>query len=75
VAETVGLYDEHYGAFAQLFDIELQKYILESDQGSALSALCKLKEQRQLFCLRHFLLSLKSKEFSLAVENLVKCRT
>jgi hypothetical protein len=75
VAETVNLYDQHYGAFARLFGIELQKYILESDQGSALSALCKLKEQRQLFCLRHFLLSLESKEFSLAVGNLVKCRT
>jgi hypothetical protein len=33
VAETVDLYDQHYGTFAQLFRIELQKYILESDQG------------------------------------------
>jgi hypothetical protein len=75
VAETVELYDQYYGAFAQLFCIELQKYILDLDQGSALSALCKLKEQRQLFCLGHFLLSSKNKEFSLAVGNLVKCRT
>jgi hypothetical protein len=44
VAETVDLYNQQYGVFAQLFGIELQKYILESDQGSAFSALCKLKE-------------------------------
>jgi hypothetical protein len=75
VAETVDLDDQHDGAFAQLFGIELQKYSLESDQGSASSALCRLKEQGQFFCMRHFLLSLKSKKFSLAVENLVKCRT
>jgi hypothetical protein len=74
VAETVDLYNQHYGAFAQLFGIELQKYIMESDQYSTVSALCKLKEQRLLFCPRRFLLSLKSKEFSLAVGNLVKCR-
>jgi hypothetical protein len=43
VAETVDVYDEHSGAFTQLFGIELQKHILESDQGSALSAVCKLK--------------------------------
>jgi hypothetical protein len=31
VAEMVDLYGQHYGLFAQLFGIELQKYILESD--------------------------------------------
>jgi hypothetical protein len=75
VAETVDLYNQHYGAFAQLFGFELQKYILKSDQGSTLSPFCQLKEQRQLFCLRHFLLSLKRKEFNLAAGNLGKCRT
>jgi hypothetical protein len=40
VAETVELYQEHYTAFERLFTIDLRRYILESDQGSALCALC-----------------------------------
>jgi hypothetical protein len=42
-AETVELYEQHFGAFNCLFGINLSHYILESDQGSALCALCTSK--------------------------------
>jgi hypothetical protein len=37
--------------------------------------MCTNKGQIQLFCLRHFLLSLKQKEVSCQIGNLVKCQT
>jgi hypothetical protein len=75
VAETMELDQQHYDAFTELFAIDLSRYILESDQGSELSAICTRHDQIQLICLRYFLLSLKLKEFGLAVGNLVKFRT
>jgi hypothetical protein len=63
-AETVELYEQHFAALNHLFGIDLSHYNLESDQGSALCLLCTNKGQVQLFCLRHFLLSLEQKEFS-----------
>jgi hypothetical protein len=68
VAEPIDLYQQHYATFAQLFDMDFGRYIVESDQGSALSALCARHDQIDLICLQHFLLSLKKSEFtSLAV--------
>jgi hypothetical protein len=69
------LYQQQYTAFAELFAIDLRQYVVESDQGSALRALCSRNGQIQLICFRHFLVSLKLKEFSVPVGNLVKCRT
>jgi hypothetical protein len=75
IAETVELYQQQYTTFAELFAIDLRQYVVESDQGSALRALCARNGQTQLICLRHFLVSLKFKEFNVLVGNLVKCRT
>jgi hypothetical protein len=75
VAETAELYEQHYAAFRELFDLDLSTYVLESDQGAALTSLCPRHGQLHLFCRRHFLLSLKLKEFRLPVGNLVKCRS
>jgi hypothetical protein len=75
VAETAEFYQQHYDAFSQLFGIDLRRYKLESDQGPALCSLCPTHGQEQLLCLRHFWISLKNEEFSLAVGNLVKCPT
>jgi hypothetical protein len=74
-AETMELYEQHFGAFNHMFGIDLSHYILEPDQGSALCSLGTSKGQVQLFCLRHFLLSLKQNEFSCQIGNLVKCQT
>jgi hypothetical protein len=75
VAETTELYQQQYIAFAELFAIGLRQYVVESDQGSALRALCARNGQTQLICLRHFLVSLKLKEFSVPVGNSVKYQT
>jgi hypothetical protein len=71
-AETVEFYEQHFGVFNGLFGIEASHYILRSDHGSALYSLCRSKAQVQLFCLRHFLLSLKQKESSGQIVNLVE---
>jgi hypothetical protein len=73
--ENLELYERLYEVFVELFNIDLGRYITESDHGAALRALCNRHDQPQLICHRHFLLSLKLKEFSLPVGNLVKCRT
>jgi hypothetical protein len=75
VAETVELYQQQCPAFADLFVIDLRQYVVESDQGSALCALCARTGQTQLICLRQFLVSLRLKEFRVFVGNLVKYRT
>jgi hypothetical protein len=54
LGETTELYEQHYRAFADLFGLDLSQYILESDQGAALCAICAAKHQTQLFRLRHF---------------------
>jgi hypothetical protein len=75
VAETVHLYEQLYLVFPERFGLDLSQYTLESDQRSAICTFCKNHGQRRLLSLRHFLLSLKKKAFSLQVGNLVKCRT
>jgi hypothetical protein len=39
-AETVALYEQFYTALDQFFQLDLSQYIMESDQGPALCALC-----------------------------------
>jgi hypothetical protein len=75
VTETVKLDQQQYAAFAEFFAINLRQYVVESDQGSALRTLCARNGQTQLIRLRHFLVYLKLKEFSVPVGNLVKCWT
>jgi hypothetical protein len=48
---------------------------VESDQGSALKAICNKYQNTHLACIRHLLVSLKQHHFSFQVGNLVKCRT
>jgi hypothetical protein len=73
--ETTELYEQIYEAFQNRFGIDLGTFPLESDQGSALATLCRKHQQIHLLCLRHFLVSLKQRRFSLQVGNLVKCRS
>jgi hypothetical protein len=62
-------------AFRELFGIELSNYVVESDQGAAVTALCARDGQSQLFCPWLFFRSLKFKEFSLPVGTFVKGRS
>jgi hypothetical protein len=87
VTETTEFYQQHYDVFSQLFGIDLRRHKLESDQGPALCSLCSLCSlcilctlctthgQEHLLCLRHCWISLKNRELSLTVGNLVKSRT
>jgi hypothetical protein len=69
--ECIELYENFYTAFRELFQIDLARYYLASDQGPALMSIGK-RDPCPLLCLRHFLVSLKQKQFSLHVGQLVK---
>jgi hypothetical protein len=75
--ESIGLYDTFYQVFDREFGIKLKDYILESDQGSALKAVGP-RHPRHLFCLRHVLKSLHTKDccrFASLVGNLISARS
>lgn len=48
-------------------EIDLTTYTIESDQGSAIEAVCTENNINHIYCLRHFLASLKYNEFSYSV--------
>lgn len=53
--------------------IDLTTYTIESDQGTANEAVCSENNINHIYCLRHFLASLKYNEFSYSVGLLLKC--
>jgi hypothetical protein len=55
-------------------DNDIYENILESDHGSALNAIAS-RHRRHLFCLRHFIKSLKQSRFCEPVATLVRSRT
>jgi hypothetical protein len=65
------LYDAFYTRLKSLFDIDLSTFIIESDQGSTLPAICANSCDRHLACLRHLLVSLRRSPFAFEIENLV----
>ena len=71
--EDKSLYARHFQAFAEQMGIDLSKLVIESDQGSALEAICNEKFAMHLACLRHLLVSLRFSAFSYAAGELVKC--
>ncbi len=73
--ENKELYRMHFTAFKELFDIDLDKFPFESDQGSSLISLFEEKQIKNFFCLRHLFTNLKFNEYAFAVENIVKCAT
>ena len=72
-AEDKLLYEKFITQFKDLFSIDLKRYIVESDQGSALKSVCD-DFKAHIACLRHFLVSLKSKPFSYQVGQIIKCK-
>ena len=73
-SESKDLYDYFYKSFDDIIHIDLSKYIVESDGGSALTAIAVDKEQKHLTCHHHFLRSLKTNEFSHQVGALTSCQ-
>ena len=62
--ETKSLYLLHILAFKRKLNINIEDFVIESDQGKAIDAIC----------LRHLLVSLKCSQFSYSVGELLKCR-
>ena len=71
--EDKQLYSKHFDAFKKATGIDLSHFVIQSDQGSALKAICEEKNVVHLACLRHLLVSLKFNEFSYCAGILVKC--
>ena len=71
--EDKSLYERHFKAFSEQCGIDLSKFVIESDQGSALKAVCDDNFAEHLACLRHLLVSLRYSPYSYAVGELLKC--
>jgi len=73
IGEDKTLYERHFKAFADMTGIDVSKFVILSDQGSALKAICDEKFAIHLACLRHLLVSLRFSNYSYAVGELLKC--
>ena len=72
--ETKSLYLLHILAFKRQLNINIEDFVIESDQGKAIDAVCKDFNIKELWCLRYLLVSLKCSQFSYSVGEIVKCR-
>lgn len=72
--ETKELYNLFYTTFKSVIDIDLSKYIMESDGGTALKSIIADYNQVHLICHNHYLRNLKTKEFSHQVGALTSCK-
>ncbi|KAK8892033.1 hypothetical protein M9Y10_029255 [Tritrichomonas musculus] len=73
--ETKELYNLHFKHFKSLFNIDLERFNFESDQGVSLLSIFKEKSINYFVCLRHLLVNLKFNEFSYAIKNIIFCCT
>jgi hypothetical protein len=74
-SETAQLYRHFYQTFQRRYGISIGQFIVESDQGAALKAICKENQNAHRVCLRHFLARLKDPYFSVYIAELVRART
>ena len=58
----------------QLIGVDLSAYIIESDKGSALTAICAKYNCQHIGCLRHFLAGLGKKPYSSQIGELVSAK-
>jgi hypothetical protein len=73
LTEDSFLYNAFYTTLKSLFDVDLLTFIIESDRGSALCAICTKDCNRHLACLGHLLVSLRRGSFAFEIGNLVRC--
>lgn len=73
--ENKSLYLLYILAFKNKLGINIEDYVIESDQGSAINAICEDFKITHLCCLRHLLVSLKCNQFSYSVGVLLNCRS
>ena len=72
--ENKDIYKVFYDKFSSVINVDLTKYVIESDRGSALKALSKEIGIEHLSCNVHFLRSLKTSEFSYQIGELVSAK-
>ena len=74
-SENVEIYENHFNAFQNLFQINLKQYTFESDQGPALKSLFSENNIQHVFCFRHIMVNLKLNTISFALNVILKCTT
>lgn len=72
-SEDKPIYNYHFNSFKKLFNIELEQFIFESDQGPALKGVFKDRKIQHCFCMRHFLHNLQFNVISYDIGVIVKC--
>jgi hypothetical protein len=73
--EDFELYEQFWSVFQEQFGIDLSSFILVSDQGSGLRKFAREQHFTRSLCLRHFLVTLKDRIFSVFVHRIVKVCT
>jgi hypothetical protein len=72
--EDTGLKETVDTTRRELFDFDLSAEIIESDQASALRAICTKYRNAHLICWRHVLVALGRGPFPYEIGHLVRCR-
>ena len=72
-AEDKELYSLFIDFIKKQTDVDISKYCVESDQGTALRSICDRFSKTHYACLRHFKVGLKCKAFSYQLGNLISC--
>lgn len=74
LTEDEDIYIDFFSIFQNVYGFPITQYIdvIQSDQGQALKSAVKKLGIKHIFCLRHFLVSLKKSQFSYQVGNLVQ---
>ena len=72
--EDKTIYKMFYDVFQEVINVDLSKFTIESDRGSALMAIAAEMDMEHLACNHHMLRSLKSTEFSQQIGELISCK-
>lgn len=71
--ENKSIYLRHFDTFKKVLDIDLTQFKFLSDQGVALVSVFNELHIKHMFCLQHFLVSLKRNKYSYAIKNIITC--
>ena len=73
-SENTDIYDQFFKVFMENYSIDLSKFVIESDQGKALTAICTKYNCTHIGCLKHLITSLGLGAFSKQVSELVSAK-
>lgn len=72
--EDTKLYDSVFETILEILNVDLSKYIIESDKGSSLKASCDSRFVTHLKCLKHLQTNLRKKKYGFEASELVSSR-